>query len=43
MIRENVRKDGVREQVVKLLPEQTQLETIAYRQMRILVGQASQT
>ncbi len=38
MVREEVRKEGEREQVVKLFAEQTQFETIAHRQMRIFVG-----
>src|SRR6266487_7091716 len=42
MIREEVRKDGEREQVVKFFAEQTQFETIAHRQMRIFLGQAGQ-
>src|SRR6266481_8789940 len=42
MIREEVRKDGEREQIVKLFAEKTQLEMIAYCQMRILVGQAGE-
>src|SRR5437870_162711 len=40
MIREEVGKDGEREHIVELFAEQTQLETIAYRQMRTFVGQA---
>src|SRR6266496_1210366 len=42
MIREEVRKDGEREQVVKLFAEQTQFETIAYRQMRIFLSQTGE-